>query len=61
LLIYRFLVVVVQFNSFINPKNGKHSPLVADEIIVKEFKDEIEKQIDHERSFAMTDYFGFKH
>ena len=50
----------VLFN-YVNPQNGKESPLITKELydIVKENKQEIDKAIKHERDFNY-EYFGFK-
>jgi ribonucleoside-diphosphate reductase alpha chain len=56
-----FLERVVKLNSYINPKNGKHSPIVSDDIVylANKFKNEIHETIDYSKDYNY-DYFGFK-
>jgi ribonucleoside-diphosphate reductase alpha chain len=47
--------------SYVNPKTGKHSPIVSKEFldIVNEFTDELDSAIVHSKDH-MFDYFGYK-
>lgn len=56
-----FLERVTKLNSYINPKNRKHSPIVSDDIVylANKFEKEIHETIDYSKDYNY-DYFGFK-
>ncbi|KAG7739801.1 hypothetical protein KL932_003064 [Ogataea haglerorum] len=57
----QFSQVVDQLYHYINPKNGKPSPMISDETyrIVQEHADELNSAIVYDRDFSYN-YFGFK-
>ncbi|KAJ1918697.1 ribonucleotide-diphosphate reductase subunit rnr1 [Mycoemilia scoparia] len=57
----KFSEVVEALHSYINPKNNKHSPMIADSIyeIIKKNADQLDAAIDYNRDFNYN-YFGFK-
>lgn len=52
---------IEDLHKYVNPKTGKHSPLIADDVyeIVQKHKDLLDSSIIHDRDFAY-DYFGYK-
>ncbi|CCF60708.1 hypothetical protein KAFR_0L01000 [Kazachstania africana CBS 2517] len=57
----QFSKVVEDLHAYVNPRNGRHAPLVSEELlqIVKDHKDEINSAIVYDRDYQFT-YFGFK-
>ncbi|KAJ2611249.1 ribonucleotide-diphosphate reductase subunit rnr1 [Coemansia sp. RSA 1804] len=57
----KFSDVVRELHAYINPKTGKHSPMVSDELlrVVGEHGDKIDAAVDYSRDFNYN-YFGFK-
>ncbi len=56
-----FSTVMKDLYNYINPKNGKHSPIVSDKLlkVISKNSAEINSYIDYERDFGY-DYIGFK-
>lgn len=56
-----FAALIRDLYNYVNPKNGKLSPLIAKDVhdIIQENADKIEAFIDYERDFGYS-YFGFK-
>jgi ribonucleoside-diphosphate reductase alpha subunit len=56
-----YLSLIEALYSYVNPKTGKHGPLVSKELleIVREHRDEIQKELRYARDFDYS-YFGFK-
>lgn len=56
-----FASLIKELYEYVNPKNGKHSPLIAKDVhdIIQQHKEEIQKVIDYKRDFGYS-YFGFK-
>ncbi|UZO82206.1 ribonucleoside-diphosphate reductase subunit alpha [Aquimarina sp. ERC-38] len=56
-----FSEVVTDLYEYINPRTGKKSPLIADEVykVIKENKEKLDSTIIYNRDFGY-DYFGFK-
>ena len=56
-----FSEVMTDLYTFVNPRNNKKSPLIADDVyeIIQNNKDEIDSRIIYSRDFNY-DYFGFK-
>ena len=56
-----FSETVEDLFNYVNPKTGKHSPIVSDKFysIVKKYSDELDSAIVHSRDHNF-DYFGFK-
>lgn len=56
-----FVEVIRDLHAYVNPKNGKHSPLISTEVydIVQKHADLINGQIDYSRDFSYS-FFGFK-
>lgn len=57
----QFSQVITDLYSYVNPKNGVHSPMISQEVynIVMENKDELNSAIVYDRDFQFN-YFGFK-
>ncbi|KAJ2470677.1 ribonucleotide-diphosphate reductase subunit rnr1, partial [Coemansia sp. RSA 2322] len=57
----QFSAVVKDMHEFVNPKTGKHSPMVSDELaaVVGANRERIDAAIDYSRDFGYN-YFGFK-
>ena len=55
-----FSETIKRLHSYIEPKTGKHSPYISDELLEVSIKygSKIDKQIDHDRDFITLDYFG---
>ncbi|KAJ2901068.1 ribonucleotide-diphosphate reductase subunit rnr1 [Coemansia aciculifera] len=56
-----FSATIKDLHAFINPKTGKHSPMVSDELaaLVAEHAERIDAAVDYSRDFGYN-YFGFK-
>ncbi|WVQ74940.1 ribonucleoside-diphosphate reductase, alpha subunit [Cryptococcus sp. DSM 104548] len=56
-----FSAVVHDLYSWVNPKTGKHAPMIADEVykVVMDNKEALDSAIIYDRDFAYN-YFGFK-
>ncbi|ADV22554.1 ribonucleoside-diphosphate reductase large subunit [Cryptococcus gattii E566] len=56
-----FSAVVHDLHAWVNPKTGKHSPMIDDEVykVVMDNKDILDSAIIYDRDFAYN-YFGFK-
>ncbi|EIW68156.1 hypothetical protein TREMEDRAFT_39705 [Tremella mesenterica DSM 1558] len=56
-----FSAVVHDLYSWVNPKTGKHAPMIADEVykVIMDNKDTLDAAIIYDRDFAYN-YFGFK-
>jgi ribonucleoside-diphosphate reductase subunit M1 len=56
-----FSAVVDDLYSWVNPKTGKHAPMIADDVYktIMENKDVLDSAIIYNRDFAYN-YFGFK-
>ncbi|EEB09460.2 ribonucleoside reductase large subunit Cdc22 [Schizosaccharomyces japonicus yFS275] len=56
-----FSSVVQKLHDWVNPKTGKHAPMISDEVyeIVMKHKDELDSAIIYDRDFTYN-YFGFK-
>ncbi len=57
----QFSTVVKELYEYINPKTGKHAPMISEETyqIVQKYKDEFDSAIVYDRDFNYN-YFGFK-
>lgn len=57
----QFSQVIHDLYHYVNPKNGKLSPMIADDVykVVKEHEDELNSAIVYDRDFSYN-YFGFK-
>ncbi|EPY51395.1 ribonucleoside reductase large subunit Cdc22 [Schizosaccharomyces cryophilus OY26] len=56
-----FSVVMQKLHDYVNPKTGKHAPMISDEVynIVMKHKDELDSAIIYDRDFTYN-FFGFK-
>ena len=56
-----FTDVMYDLYSYVNPKNGKHSPIISAEILelARKFEREINTEIDYQSDYNY-DYFGFR-
>lgn len=56
-----FSAVCKDLYDYVNPKNGKHSPMIADNIyaIIEKHKEELDSAMIYDRDFGYQ-YFGFK-
>ena len=57
----QFSKVMTSLYEYINPRNGKHSPMISDDVydIIMKHKDELDSAIVYDRDFNYQ-YFGFK-
>ncbi|KAF2117798.1 ribonucleotide reductase [Lophiotrema nucula] len=57
----QFSAVVQDLRNYVNPKNGKHQPMISDQVydIVMKYADELNSAIVYDRDFNYQ-FFGFK-
>ena len=57
-----FTAVVKRLHAYIEPKTGRHTPFVSDELLalVTTHGDRIDAEIQHERDYRAFDFFGLK-
>ena len=57
-----FTEVVKKLHAYVEPKTGRHTPFVSDEMLdlVVRHGDVIDAEIDHERDYESFEFFGFK-
>lgn len=57
-----FLDVVKELHAYVEPKTGKHSPFVSEELLAlaNKYSDRIDNELDHDQDYEAFDYFGIK-